>query len=132
MREQVGVWMSVCEGVRDIPRTTVYVCMVVVAWRMCCCLFLLRHTHTHTHTQTCIQPPPSGCFFKCVTCVHILCFSSPGLVVPNIKHVEQRSVFEIAIELTRLIREGREGKTQVADIQVGGRSMIYCDDFECV
>jgi 2-oxoisovalerate dehydrogenase E2 component (dihydrolipoyl transacylase) len=42
-----------------------------------------------------------------------------GLVVPNIKHVERRSVFEIAIELQRLQDLGKKGALSSSDLQGG-------------
>eukprot|EP00127_Corallochytrium_limacisporum_P006942 Clim_evm28s238 gene=Clim_evmTU28s238 len=42
-----------------------------------------------------------------------------GLIVPNIKHVEQRSVFEIAGELNRLQALGKDGKLGADDLKGG-------------
>jgi 2-oxoisovalerate dehydrogenase E2 component (dihydrolipoyl transacylase) len=42
-----------------------------------------------------------------------------GLVVPNIKNVQSRSIFEVAIELSRLIQLGLSGKLGPADVSGG-------------
>ena len=38
--------------------------------------------------------------------------------MPNIKNVEQLSVYEVALELNRLITDGRNGTIKMADITV--------------
>mmetsp|Transcript_1899 Transcript_1899/g.6786 ORF Transcript_1899/g.6786 Transcript_1899/m.6786 type:complete len:531 (-) Transcript_1899:51-1643(-) len=42
-----------------------------------------------------------------------------GLLVPNVKNVQDKSIFEVAAELGRLISVGREGKLSPADLSGG-------------
>lgn len=42
-----------------------------------------------------------------------------GLVVPNVKHVEQRSLFELAQEIGRLTQAAREGRVDAKDMSGG-------------
>ncbi|MCS2610544.1 2-oxo acid dehydrogenase subunit E2 [Halomonas dongshanensis] len=42
-----------------------------------------------------------------------------GLIVPNVKHVEQRSLFELAQEIGRLTQAAREGRVDAKDMSGG-------------
>jgi len=45
--------------------------------------------------------------------------TAAGLVVPNVKNVQTLSVFEIAVELSRLMQLGGAGKLGPTDISGG-------------
>lgn len=49
--------------------------------------------------------------------------SKIGLLVPNIKNVEQKSLKEVAVELNRIIDAAREGKLSNADLTGGSISI---------
>ena len=50
-------------------------------------------------------------------------YTPMGLLVPNIKGVQQLSVFEIAVELTRLQNLGLAGKLSTQDLSGGTFSL---------
>jgi len=45
--------------------------------------------------------------------------TAAGLIVPNVKSVQTLSVFEVAVELNRLIQLGSAGKLGPADLSGG-------------
>ena len=45
--------------------------------------------------------------------------SQAGLIVPNVKHVERRTLFDIASEVARLTAAARDGRVAQADLQGG-------------
>ena len=45
--------------------------------------------------------------------------SPDGLIVPNIKNVQSMSIFDVAIELSRLIELGQKGKLGTNDLSGG-------------
>jgi 2-oxoisovalerate dehydrogenase E2 component (dihydrolipoyl transacylase) len=49
--------------------------------------------------------------------------SAEGLLVPNVKNVDQLSVFEIASELARIIEAGRTGRLPPADLSGGSLTL---------
>ena len=49
--------------------------------------------------------------------------TSDGLIVPNVKDVQDKSLFDIAVELNRLHKLGLDGKLGPADISNGTISL---------
>jgi len=49
--------------------------------------------------------------------------SPAGLLVPNVKNVEQLTLFEIASEVTRIIEAGRAGRLAPADLSGGSLTL---------
>jgi 2-oxoisovalerate dehydrogenase E2 component (dihydrolipoyl transacylase) len=49
--------------------------------------------------------------------------SAEGLLVPNVKNVDQLSVFEIASELARIIEAGRTGRLPPSDLSGGSLTL---------
>jgi 2-oxoisovalerate dehydrogenase E2 component (dihydrolipoyl transacylase) len=49
--------------------------------------------------------------------------SAEGLLVPNVKNVDQLSVFEIATELARIIEAGRTGRLPASDMTGGSLTL---------
>ena len=57
--------------------------------------------------------------FKAVHNIGFAMDSPQGLVVPNVKHVQSKSVFDIAVELNRLMDMGKKGALGTGDLTGG-------------